>query len=618
MITSKAIFLCLLMTVSLTAIAQTIPGTPDATVRFVSRNGDVLQRFEISDDASFLRVHECLQTMTADPENQLVCVRIRSAASPDGNTDGNRARSDQRADDTRLYLLSAMPELERVPFVVTSAGEDYEALCALLEQSDIPGADRAAEIIRTVPIWITDASGVVVDGRKKQLMDLRGGQTWNAMRETIFPQLQRTRVEFLFGGDSPITSANDGAGTSATDDEETPAGAIRIYFRVSDTTIRPEFRNNAASLEQLRSMMDNRRYVTGDIIRVVGMASPEGSERLNNTLARRRAESLRKYIAAHWPEFADAVSVTVEGEAWEDFRAAVQADTKLSEADSRRALDIIDSTISVDDKEAALRKLTSWQRYYRSLYPDFRAASIETDFISDRFRLRDSELFIPGLSLELDAPAIELRPDRLTVPTLTQKRYGQQKRTILAVKTNLLYDAVTMLNYAIEIPIGDRFSLAWEHYFPWWVMRGNRTCIQYLTLGGEARWWFLPRPRPATEKRAQRDRLVGHFLGVYGLWGKTDLQWDRIGCYQCENIWSVGLTYGYAFPISRHLNLELSASFGYASIPYQRYIPSDDWQILWRDTEGSGITYYFGPTKLQVSLVWPIQITTRAREGARR
>lgn len=611
MITSKAILLCLLMTVSLTAIAQTVPGTPDATVRFVSRSGDVLQRFEINDDASFLRVRECMQAMTADPENQLVCVRIRSGASPDGNTDDNRARSDQRADDTRIYLLSAMPELERVPFIVTSAGEDYEALRALLEQSDIPGADRAAEIIRTVPIWITDASGVVVDGRKKQLMDLRGGQTWNAMRETLFPQLQRTRVEFLFGGDSPITSANDGEEV-ANDNNN-----IRIYFPLSDATIRPDYRDNATSLAHLRSMMDSRSYAAGDIIRVVGMASPEGSERLNDALARRRAESIRKYIAAHWPEFADAVSVTVEGEAWEDFRAAVQADTNLSEADSRRALDIIDSAISADAKEAALRKLTSWQRYYRSLFPDFRAATIETDFVSERFRLRDSELFIPGLSLDLAAPALELRPDRLTVPALT-KKYGPEKRTIFAVKTNLLYDAATMLNYAVEIPIGKRFSLVWEHYFPWWVMRNNRTCVQYLTLGGEARWWFLPRPRPATEKRAQRDRLVGHYLGVYGFWGKTDLQWDRIGCYQCENVWSAGLTYGYAFPISRHLNLELSASFGYASIPYQRYIPSDDWQILWRDTEGTGITYYFGPTKLQVSLVWPIQITTRAREGARR
>ena len=279
----------------------------------------------------------------------------------------------------------------------------------------------------------------------------------------------------------------------------------------------------------------------------------------------------------------------------------------------------MNSTTSLDAKEAALRKLPAWQRYYRSLFPDYRTATISPDFVSERPRPRDIGPFLPGLGLSLASPAATLHRDQLRVPQPTrQKQSLTQKRTIFALKTNLLYDAATMLNYTIEIPLGKRFSLAWEHYAPWWVLNNNRICIQYLTLGGEARWWFATKPRAATAKRAQRDRLIGHYLGVYGFWGKTDLQWDRIGCYQCDNIWSAGLTYGYVFPISQHLNLELSASFGYARIPYQHYIPSDDWQTLWRDTEDAGITYFFGPTKVQVGLVWPIQITTRAKEGARR
>lgn len=625
MVTTRIITLLFAtLTISLTGMAQPIvPDTPDATVRFVSQDGDVLQRFEFNDGASFARVREALQAQLSDPANKLVCVRIRSAASPDGNTDTNRARSDQRADDTRLYLTSALPELNGAPFIVTSAGEDYESLRALLEQSDIPGADRAAEIIRTVPLWVADANGNVVDGRKKQLMDLRGGETWNAMRQTLFPQLQRTRIDFLLGDGSTDKPAEDGqtqaAAQNPAEDVQNPVSDIKIYFPVGDATLRENFRTNAAALAQLQRLMDNRSYVDGDLIHVVGLASPEGSERLNETLARRRAESIRKYITSRWPAFANAVSVTVEGEAWADFRAAVQSDTQLSENESLRMLDIIDSDTTPDAKEAALRKFSPWQRYYRSLFPDYRAASILPDFVSERFRISDSELLPAGLGLDLAAPAITLRPDQLTVPQLTaQKRYGEQKRTILAVKTNLLYDAATMLNYAIELPLGDRFSLVWEHYSPWWVLNNNRICVQYLTLGGEARWWFARKPRAATAKRAQRDRLVGHYLGAYGFWGKTDLQWDRIGCYQCENVWSAGLTYGYVFPISRHLNLELSASIGYASIPYQRYIPSDDWQTLWRDPDGAGVTYYFGPTKIQVGLVWPIQITTRAREGARR
>lgn len=604
------------MSLPFRSMAQPVPATPDATVHIISQDGDILQRLEFNDGASFSRVREALQAQLAAPDRKLVCVRIRSGASPDGNTDANRARSDQRADDARLYLLSAMPELEGAPFIVTSAGEDYESLRALLEQSDIPGADRAVEIIRTIPLWITDMGGIVVDGRKKQLMNLRGGETWNAMRQKIFPQLQRTRIEFLIAGEDV---------NLASDEKIQPTAEVRLYFPVGISSLRENFRTNADALAHLDKLMSERSYMDGDIIRVVGMASPEGPERRNETLARQRAEAIRNYIASHWPAFADAVSVTIESEAWADFRAAVQADTQQSENENRRVLDIIDSAASPDAKEAALRKLPGWQRYYRSLFPDYRVASVVPDFVSERFRLSDSELLLSDFDSEMAAPAISLHPDQLHVAQLTgqnregaQRRYGAQKRTILAVKTNLLYDAATLLNYAIEIPLGKQFSLAWEHYSPWWVLRNNRICIQYLTLGGEARWWFARQPRAATAKRAQRDRLVGHFLGAYGFWGKTDLQWDRIGCYQCENIWSAGLTYGYVFPISRHLNLELSASFGYASIPYQRYIPSDDWQILWRDPEGAGVTYYFGPTKVQVGLVWPIQVTTRAKEGARR
>ena len=605
----------LAMTVPVAGIAQTATDSPDATVRIISQDGNVLQRIELSDPDAITRIREVLQAQSVDPDKKLICVRIRSGASPDGNTDVNRAVSDQRADDTRIYLLSALPELAGIPFIVTSAGEDYDSLRALLEGSDIPGADRAVEIIRTLPLWIKNHDGVIIDGRKKQLKDLRGGETWTAMSEQLFPLLRHTRVDFLIGEDLPVQPEQEE--NKPANDGTQIAKNVQIFFPVSDITIHPEFRSNAEALQQLSSLMENRQYTDGDIIQVVGMASPEGPERFNEYLARGRAEAIRKLIAKNWPEFADAVSVTTETEAWTDFRAAVQADAQIAGSESDKILSIIDSDASMDAKEAALRKEKSWQRYYRSLFPSYRTASVTTDFVSDRFRFSASEMLPSGLGWERAGKASPLHADQLTARSLTAQ-HGLQKRTILALKTNLLFDAATMLNYAVEIPLGQRASLVWEHYTPWWVLNNNRICIQYVTLGGEARWWFAPEPRVATARRAQRDRLIGHYLGAYGFWGKVDLQWDRLGCYQCENLWSAGITYGYVFPISRHLNLELSASFGYACIPYQHYIPSDDWQTLWRDTEGSGHTHYFGPTKVQISLVWPLQITTRAKEGARR
>lgn len=178
------------------------------------------------------------------------------------------------------------------------------------------------------------------------------------------------------------------------------------------------------------------------------------------------------------------------------------------------------------------------------------------------------------------------------------------------MKSNLLYDALTWLNYSIEVPFaGDKFSALLYHQFPWWTwgQNNNEFCIRFLGVGGEARYWFAPKPKPATPKRIIRDCLVGHYVGVYGESGKWDFERQRDICYQGE-YWSAGLSYGYSMPITKHLNLEFSISGGYASIAYRGYTPSHDYSILWRDYSKIGRWHYWGITKLQISLVVPIVV----------
>ena len=177
----------------------------------------------------------------------------------------------------------------------------------------------------------------------------------------------------------------------------------------------------------------------------------------------------------------------------------------------------------------------------------------------------------------------------------------------------LLLDAVSALNYAIEVPINEHVSLQYFQTTPWWNNKKNNFCLQALTFGGEARWWFLPRTFGATENRKQRDALVGHFLGAYGWGGILDIQAGRdFGCYQAD-FTSFGLSYGYSMPIGKHLNMEFSLSAGYARIPYQHYVPTDDWQTLIKDKSDVGTLHYIGPTKAEVSLVIPIRVKTGGR-----
>ena len=178
----------------------------------------------------------------------------------------------------------------------------------------------------------------------------------------------------------------------------------------------------------------------------------------------------------------------------------------------------------------------------------------------------------------------------------------EEGRAVFAVKTNLLYDLGTVLNYSLELPLGNHFSLAWENYCAWWAF-GNRASIEYLTLGGEARWWIAPR----------KGRLTGHFLGAYGFWGRTDLQVGTLGGYQVPTMWSAGLRYGYSFRLSKGWHLELSLAGGFLRADYQHYTPAADWSVLWRDPENTGILSFWGPTNVSVTLVKTFRITPKAK-----
>lgn len=176
------------------------------------------------------------------------------------------------------------------------------------------------------------------------------------------------------------------------------------------------------------------------------------------------------------------------------------------------------------------------------------------------------------------------------------------RKTILALKTNLLYDILSLTNFSIEVPFWkDNMSVLYYHQFPWWTwgQADNEFCTRFLSIGAEARWWFKT-----------KDRLNGHFLGAYSESGKYDFEYQRSICYQGE-FYSAGLSYGYAMPIGRNLNLEFSISAGYASIAYRGYTPSEDYEILWRDPNKVGRLHYLGPTKAQVSLVIPIRVKTK-------
>ena len=183
-----------------------------------------------------------------------------------------------------------------------------------------------------------------------------------------------------------------------------------------------------------------------------------------------------------------------------------------------------------------------------------------------------------------------------------------RRRPLLALKTNLLFDAALMPNVEIEVPVGKRWSVNGEYAFPWWQFDRGKYCMQVLMGGLEGRYWLGSR-----KSREDREVLTGHFLGLYAGGGKYDLQWGEKG-YQGEFFIAAGVSYRWATRIARHLHLEFNIGIGLLRTDYRHYHARDNYQtLLWQE---NGKYTWFGPTKAKISLVW--LLNRRVKKGGSR
>ena len=389
----------------------------------------------------------------------------------------------------------------------------------------------------------------------------------------------------------------------------------KIYYPVNKTKIYEDYMSNPRELEYIKRHLATSPRI--DSIIIYSYASPEGGYDFNKKLATERGNTAKRYILNHIPEFRHVpdslVRISPTAENWEGLREQVVS--VYSRPDRERVLEIIDNREIDDVKRKHMLKCLdggrTWRYILKNIMPHLRYAT----WVSV-WRPVGEAIATPAMPKVKTENRMSVAPKNLppifyAEPVQTESLADTV--TILALKSNLLYDAVSWVNYSIEVPFcGDKFSALYYHQFPWWRWgeNNNKYCMRFLSIGGEVRWWFKPEPRPESEKYKKRDRLVGHFAGLYCESGKYDFERRCDICYQGE-FWSVGLSYGYSFPVTRWLNLELSLSAGYASISHRGYSPSDDYSVLWRDPEKVGKWRYFGITKAQVSLVLPFRISMK-------
>lgn len=392
---------------------------------------------------------------------------------------------------------------------------------------------------------------------------------------------------------------------------------VMLYFDVNETSMNPYYRNNKQSINILDSLLSenqNTQYLTA--LNVMTFVSPDGDEAYNTTLAARRNNSIKEFLQRNHSDVdVEKIHFFSEGEDWSAFRKLVASDSNLP--DREEVLMLIDyHKNDVARRKQLIRKLNRGAAYRYivcNVFPELRRSVItivrrnterETSGMDNK--TFEPESSASGLFVSKEEEALPNNPfDRSMEESnkeqtceidVAEAEEPAKSETVLAVKNNLLYDLALAPNIEVEIPIGKRWSLNTEYKCPWWLNSKHDFCYQLLSGGVEGRCWL--------GKRQKRNRLTGHFIGLYAEGGIYDFQLRGDG-YQGKYYGVAGVTYGYARQLVKHFSLEFSLGIGYLTTEYKKYTPYEG-DIIWAN---SGRYNFIGPTKAKVSLVW--LITTR-------
>ena len=367
--------------------------------------------------------------------------------------------------------------------------------------------------------------------------------------------------------------------------------ACTIHFRLSRTQIDTLYQSNERTLRGFRSLVDSLGTDAIQRVQIRSWASPEGSFTFNRWLAHERAASTRRLVGRMYPSLLPKLDVEGVGEAWQGLRTFVQTDTWLTSAQRDSVLSVLDAPLPSVRKKELLKRMPCYARLWKDYYVLLRSSLIYTYFSAPDVPVANS-LVVP----EADETVIPTLPIRQASPVGMKRSRGG----FLGLKTNLLYDALLVPNVGIEVPVGRRVSLSANWMYAWW--KNDHRHRYWRVYGGEveARYWL----RAAETGKPLR----GHHVGIYAQMLTFDVEWGArgyMGGTPGGTLWNKaigggGLSYGYSFPLSDKLRLDLGIGLGYWGGRYHEYVP-DEGCYVWQRTCR---LRYGGPTRAEVSLVW--------------
>ena len=401
--------------------------------------------------------------------------------------------------------------------------------------------------------------------------------------------------------------------------------SITLPQGVSRLADYPKF--NAAAYELSQVLKDSSKELMQ--VWVCGSASPDGLWGYNHKLAQARADAAAAYLREVLNVPDSMIHKENLDEDWDHLYELVEASDIICKS---QVLEII-RTKSWGARKTALQKLMNgqvWKILETDFFPQLRCVRFaiyckwdqtkpylsrlepqvlrDTVVLTETVHLKDTLLLTETVHLRdtiyvRDTVVVEkivtLQPD--PQPVTREQVYEEYReenlkkkgrdidwldQPVMAVKTNLVSDALAIPSLGLEFQLAKWLSLDVQGFYGFYNMLNpaNRDMTAY-GVSPELRFWIR---KNAVQK--------GSFIGLHGNCAVYSLTW-RDGINYSNDpqnpAWSAGITYGYTACLDRkaHWGLEFYIGAGYG-----RY------QQLQAQKE------HFGITKLGINLVYRFSV----------
>ena len=363
-----------------------------------------------------------------------------------------------------------------------------------------------------------------------------------------------------------------------------------IYFRPGYSLLELSYRDNAANMKALTQGIQTIKgnpCVQLQHIRILSAASPEGNSALNKRVAKRRGERLRDYLKETLVLPDSIFTVSSAGEDWQGLASLI---AKEKTPWRNKALQIIRHTPEwvtrngkvVDGRKRQLQNLDggkAWKYMLDNHFYTLRTGAVvvcEVKTLAAESTPSAAEARLEQARQEQARPEsasqqpVSQSPSSPPFPAIPSQVHPEPQpppvASYLALKSNLLYDALLIPNLSLEASISGGWTLGAGGMFAWWSKDAKHRYWRIYGGGLEIRKYFgtLSKSKP----------LQGHHLGIYGDFLTYDFEFGAKG-YQSKATYAAGIKYGYSHPIANRLNLDFALGIGYLHSNYKTYVPRD-------------------------------------------